>query len=174
MLDSAAESAGPAGEAAPVPSAEEYQALLEEKAGVYDQLIRLKAEFENYRKRVDREKPGCIAHGKEEALAKLLPLYDVLLTAHDSIERHGQGSSTGELKRGLEMIFQEFTKLFKAEGVETIPAVGQRYDFNLHEALGQVAGSEHEEGVVVEELQRGYTLGGKVLRAAKVRVAGPK
>jgi len=150
------------------------EALEAEKKQYFEQLLRLKADYENYRKRVDREKPELIRHGKTELLEKMIPLYDVLLSAHDQIARRagdGEGAAADELVRGLEMIFQEFTKLFKAEGVCAIAAVGERYDFDRHEVLGQVETDEYDEGVVVEELQRGYLIGGRVFRAAKVRIA---
>jgi len=160
-------------EAEPVDSvAGEFEKLEAEKTKYYDQLLRLKAEFENFRKRVDREKPELIHHGKRDVLEKMLPLYDVLLAAHDQVAQ--TDGAEGELVRGLEMIFQEFTKLFEAEGVGVIASVGERYDFDRHEVLGQVETDEYAEGIVVEELQRGYLIGGKVARAAKVRVAKKK
>ncbi len=153
-------------------SAPDVGALEAEKKKYYDQLLHLKAEYENYRKRVDREKPEFIRHGKLEVLEKMIPLYDVLLAAHDQIATSDGGE--GELVRGLEMIFQEFTKLFEAEGVAVIASVGENYDFDRHEVLGQVETDEVAEGIVVEELQRGYLIDGKVLRAAKVRIAKKK
>ena len=162
------DASAPASATASVPAS--LAQLEEERRRYFDQLLRLKAEFENYRKRVDREKPEWVRYGKRELLERLIPLYDVLLDAHDQVARHADGAA-GELARGLEMIFSEFTKLFKAEGIETIPTVGERYDFDRHEVLGQVESDECDEGVVVEELQRGYLIGGKTLRAAKVRVS---
>ena len=147
----------------------------DEARRLYDQLLRLKAEFENYRKRVDREKPDLVRLGKLELIEKLLPLYDVLNAAHLQVARHSEGEAlpAGELIRGLEMIFKQFAKLFEAEGVCAIECVGKPYDFDRHEVMGQVETSEAPEGTVVEELQRGYTLGGRTLRPAKVRVAAP-
>lgn len=156
-------------------ASEELSAALEAKEkevqSLYDQLLRLKAEFENFRKRVDRERPEWIQQGKVSLLERLLPLYDVLLSAHEHVVRSQDGGDGGELARGLELIFKEFTKLFEAEGVRVIETVGQPYDFNLHEALGHVETDEYPDGVVAAELQRGYTLQGKVLRPAKVHIA---
>lgn len=164
-----------------VPSAEpsaELSAKLAAKEAeakdFYDQLLRLKAEFENYRKRVDREKPELVRYGRTQLLSRLLPLYDVLLAAHEQVVRHAelaQDGAAAELTRGLEMIFKEFTRLFESEGVAVIESAGKPYDFNLHEVLGQAEGTDAPSGTVVEELQRGYTLDGKTLRPAKVRVA---
>ena len=159
-------------EAKTVPAAPTIEELEAEKKKYFDQLLRLKAEFENYRKRVDREKPEFIRHGKREILERMIPLYDVLSAAHDQIAEADGAES--ELVRGLEMIFKEFTKLFEAEGVAVIASLGQAYDFDRHEVLGQVETDEAAEGVVVEEIQRGYLINGKVLRAAKVRIAKKK
>ncbi|MDE2293087.1 MAG: nucleotide exchange factor GrpE [Elusimicrobia bacterium] len=166
--------------APPSPEADEAARKLaaaeQETRLLYDQLIRLKAEFENYRKRVDREKPELVRHGKSELIERLLPLYDVLNAAHAQVARHAEGElpSAQELVRGLELIFKEFARLFEAEGVAAIECVGKPYDFDRHEVMGQVESDGQPEGTVVEELQRGYTLGGRTLRAAKVRVAVPK
>lgn len=148
-----------------------------EREGLFQQLLRLKAEFENYRKRVDREKPELVRHGRVQLLERLLPLYDVLLAAHQEVVRQsesGDGGAVGELARGLEMIFKEFTKLFQSEGVAVIESVGRPYDFERHEVLGSVETGDHPDGTVVEELQKGYLLDGRVLRPAKVRVARKK
>ncbi|MBI5201563.1 MAG: nucleotide exchange factor GrpE [Elusimicrobia bacterium] len=136
----------------------------------YDQLLKLKAEFENYRKRVDRERPEWIQSGRSSLLDKLLPLYDVLLQAHEQVQK----APVDDLTKGLELIFKEFTKLFESEGVTPVETVGKPYDYNQHEALGFVETDEWQEGTVVEELQRGYLLKGKVLRPARVRVAKAK
>ncbi|MBI5598057.1 MAG: nucleotide exchange factor GrpE [Elusimicrobia bacterium] len=168
----------PAEAQAPAEQPEAVQRLAaaeEEGRRLYDQLLRLKAEFENYRKRVDREKPELVRLGKLELIEKLLPLHDVLNAAHLQVAQSADGSAlpAAELIRGLEMIFKEFAKLFEAEGVSAIEAVGKPYDFDRHEVMGQVETAEAPEGTVVEELQRGYTLGGRTLRPAKVRVAAP-
>ncbi|TPW21179.1 MAG: molecular chaperone GrpE [Elusimicrobia bacterium] len=168
------EAAVPA-DAAPDEASRRLAAAEEESRQLLDQLIRLKAEFENYRKRVDREKPELVRHGKTGLIERLLPLYDTLIEAHQQVARAGgEKESAGELTRGLELIFKEFAKLFEAEGVSVIECVGKPYDFDRHEALGQEETDEHPEGTVVAELQRGYMLGGKTLRHAKVRVAAPK
>lgn len=157
-------------------AARRLAAAEEESKQLLDQLIRFKAEFENYRKRVDREKPELVRLGRSDLIERLLPLYDVLTSAHQQVARaaDGEPASAAELTRGLEMIFKEFAKLFEAEGVSAIECLGKPYDFDRHEAMGQVETDEAPEGTVVEELQRGYTFGGKTLRHAKVRVAAPK
>lgn len=165
--EAAAEAA--AAGAAPAPQAAEPGA---DNKALLDQLMRLKAEFENYRKRVDRDRPQWERAGKGRLLEKLLPLYDVLLSAHEQVVRRAERpEGTAELAKGLELIFKEFTKLFEAEGVAAISSVGKPYDFNLHEVLGHVETAEAPEGTVVDEVARGYMLEGRVLRPARVRIA---
>lgn len=163
-------------EAAPraVPEAEK------KAADYYDQLVRLKAEFENYRKRVEREKPELVRWGKAELLLKLIPLYDVLLHAHahvNSIMSRDKAACSGpteELCKGLEITFREFSKVFESEGIKVMETIGRPYDPMLHEVMGTVESDNSQDGTVVEELQRGFTVEGKILRPARVRIAKNK
>ncbi len=152
-------------------SEEQAQAPAAAEPDYYDQLLRLKAEFENYRKRVDREKPEWIQLGRAALLDRLLPLYDVLSKAHEQVLKASAAEQSKDLVEGLELIFKEFTKIFESEGVAAIEAIGKPYHHDLHEVLGFIETNERPEGEVVEELQRGYTLHGKVLRPARVRIA---
>ena len=169
------EPVAPAEQEAAKPASAAAQATPAEaaKPDYYEQLLRLKAEFENYRKRMDRERPEWIQLGKAGLLDSLLPLYDLLLQAHDQITNGQTAGADADIAKGLELIFKEFTKVFEAEGVRTIESVGKPYHYDLHEALGAVETDEHPEGTVVDELQRGYIVKGKVLRPARVRIAKP-
>ena len=133
----------------------------------YGQLLKLKAEFENYRKRVDREKPEWLALGRAGTLAKLLPLYDLMKHAHAEVIA---GHADTPLAKGLEAIFKEFEKIFKEEGVAEIDPAGRPFDPHYHEAFGFADKPGVEEGAVAETLQSGFMLGDKVLRTAKVRL----
>ena len=140
----------------------------EKEPDYFDQLLRLKAEFENFRKRTDREKPEFFKMGRAEVVAKLLPIYDVLRQAHqDVIASHNDAP----LAKGMEGIFKEFEKLFKEEGVTVMDPIGKPYDALKHEVLGTAPESEEPEGTVVDVLQTGFMLEDKVLRTAKVRIA---
>ncbi|MDX6769613.1 MAG: nucleotide exchange factor GrpE [Elusimicrobiota bacterium] len=132
-----------------------------------DQLLRLKAEFENYRKRVDREKPDFVRLGRAEVLAKLLPLHDVLRHAHQEVRA---GHADSPLAKGMDAIFREFEKIFREEGVTVLEPVGKPFDPHYHEALGVVDKPGFDEDSVAEVLQAGFLLGDKVLRTAKVRL----
>jgi molecular chaperone GrpE len=136
----------------------------------YDQLLRLKADFENYRKRVERERPELMRYGKAELVSKLLPLYDMLLQAHAHITAAGGNGAQGDLVKGLEMIFREFTRLFEAEGIRPMETVGKPYDPMACEIMGVVETDEAGDGRVVDELQKGFYYGDKVLRPARVRI----
>lgn len=140
----------------------------------YDQLLRLQADFENYRKRVEREKPELIKYGKAEMLIKLLPLYDMLLAAHGHVNTAMDGAGSEEVLKGLEMIFKEFSRLFEAEGLRPMDPVGKPYDPMASEILGVVDGDDSNDGLVVEELQKGFFYGDKILRPARVKIAKKK
>ena len=134
----------------------------------YGQLLRLKAEFENYRKRVDREKPEWFKQGRAEVAAKLLPLYDLVRHAHEDVKKSGHGDTP--LEKGMDAIFKEYAKLFKEEGVTELDPLGKPFDPHYHEAFGFVDKPGFEEGSVADVLQSGFMLGDKVLRTAKVRL----
>lgn len=133
----------------------------------YDQLLRLKAEFENYRKRVDREKPEWFKLGRAEVAAKLLPLYDLLRHAHQEVS---SGHADTPLAKGMDAIFREYEKLFREEGVTQTDPLGKPFDPHTQEAFGFTDKPGYEEGAVAEVLQPGFLLGDKVLRTAKVRL----
>ncbi len=133
----------------------------------FGQLLRLKAEFENYRKRVDREKPEWFKSGRGEVLSKLLPLFDLLKHAHQEVLT---GHADTPLAKGMDAIFREFDKLFKEEGVTRVDPLGKPFDPHYHEAFGFVDKPGFEEGAVADVLQAGYLLDEKVLRTAKVRL----
>lgn len=154
--ESAAEGAG-AGSPVEAPQPPDY----------YDQLLRLKAEFENYRRRVDREKPQWFARGRAEVAAKLLPLYDLVRHAHEDVKA---GQADTPLAKGMDAIFKEYEKLFREEGVSKMEPLGKPFDPNYHEAFGFVDKPGFEEGDVADVLQAGFLLGDKVLRTAKVRI----
>jgi molecular chaperone GrpE len=133
----------------------------------YDQLLRLKAEFENYRERTEKEKHTHRLWGKEEILLKQINLLDVIEQAHQSIKNNASPES---IMQGLELIKIEFAKMLSSEGIKEVESNGQKFDPNIHEALEHVA-SEEEEGKILDVLQKGYSFNGRVIRPARVRVA---
>ncbi|MDR2616314.1 MAG: nucleotide exchange factor GrpE [Endomicrobium sp.] len=131
----------------------------------YDQLVRLKADFENYRRRSEKEKKDYLDWGKEKILIKQIDIADVLQQALKSAKA---GNNIESVVVGLEMINKEFSKMLKDEGVEEI--VCEKFDPNICEALDTVV-SEQEDGKVLEVYQKGYKMNGKLIRTAKVKVA---
>ena len=140
----------------------------------YNQLLRLQADFENYRKRVEKERPELIKYGKADILIRLLPLYDLLLAAHNHINSAREGGGSEDVLKGLEMIFKEFSKVFEAEGLRPMEPVGKPYDPMASEILGVVEGTDENDGLVTEELQKGFYYGEKILRPARVKIAKKK
>lgn len=152
----------------------ELEAQKKLAADYYNQLLRLQADFENYRKRLDKEKPELIRWGKAEMLLQLLPLYDQVLAAHAHINQAREKDSKDETLKGLDMIFKEFSRVFEAEGVRAIEPVGKPYDPMAAEILGVVDGDEANDGLVAEELQKGFYYRDKILRPARVKIVKKK
>lgn len=141
----------------------------QDKAAQYfGQLVRLQADFENYRKRVEKEKPELINFGKTEVILSFLSLYDVLLKAKKQVE--DKNASIENIKQGLKMIFEEFAKVFKAQGVEIISAKGKPYDAMTQEVITTIPCKPEDDGLVLEEISSGVKMGDRVIRPAQVVV----
>ena len=143
--------------------------LAEKEAHIADlkgEVLRIKADAENYKKRMRKEKEEFALFANEKILKELIHI-------KDNLERAlAADNPTAEtLREGVEMILKQFTALMEKEKVEAIEATGKPFDPNLHEALCRVETHEHEENTVTEEYSRGYTLNGRILRPAKVVVA---
>lgn len=140
-----------------------------EKANLYlEQLVRLQADFENYRKRVEKEKPELINFGKTEVLLSFLSLYDVLLKAKKQVE--DKNANIEHIRQGLKMIFEEFAKVFKSQGVQIITAKGKPYDPMTQEVITTIPCAPKDDGLVLEEISSGVKMGDRVIRPAQVVV----
>lgn len=136
-------------------------------AEYYDQLLRLKAEFDNYRKRVEREKIEARRWGKEEIVLRLVSLMDVMEQAEAAAHKSPDLKS---VVLGLDMLYGEFKRLLKEEGLEEIPAeVGGGYNTDWHEAVETV--DNGDEGKILNVLQKGYKFQGGLFRPARVRIS---
>ena len=133
----------------------------------YDQLLRLKADFENFRRRTEKEKQDFLNWGREKILIKQISIYDVFEQALQSVKT---GKNLDSIMVGLDMIHKEFAKMLKEEGVEKIECLDKKFDPHFCDALAYVE-SDKEEGTVLEVYQPGYKFNGKLMRAAKVKVA---
>ena len=133
-----------------------------------DHLRRLQAEFDNYRKRVDRELATHEERIVDHVLLDLLPVFDNMQRA---FANHSDGEEPARFIDGMERIFAQFAELLKQHDVAPIDAVGEAFDPQFHEALLVVA-SDRPKNVVVEEFERGYRRQDRVLRPSKVKVSG--
>jgi molecular chaperone GrpE len=132
-----------------------------------DRVLRLQAEFENYKKRAARENEVVRESASAELLLKLLPVIDDFDMALMHMDLHKKDDAGKEFMRGMELIYAKLLDTLKKEGVEEMNALGEKFDPYKHDALRH---GEGEDGKVVEVVQKGYTLKGKVLRHAKVVV----
>lgn len=142
-----------------------HQQLTAEK----DKYVRLLAEFDNARKRQQREREELIKYAHEEVIVESLKLYDDLSRSLAAFKANGQIDAN--LLKGLEMVFNNFKGLMDKYAVKPIEALGKPFDHNCHEVLMQQETAEFPDGVVMEVFEQGYTLGGRVVRTAKVKVA---
>jgi molecular chaperone GrpE len=135
-----------------------------------DQLQRLKAEFNNYRKRVEKEREEYYSLAKGRVILNLLPVMDDL----ERMVQYSKGKSD-HLTRGIELVFQKMRSILISEGLEEINPVEKPFDPSFHEALGLVETGPDKDGLVVDECERGYMLDGRLLRTSRVRVGnGPQ
>ena len=131
----------------------------------HDQLLRLAAEYDNFRKRSAKEKDSAYTNGKADTLAKLLPVYDNLERALN------QPTEDAAYKKGVEMTMNELVKIFTGLGVEIFGNVGDGFDPNLHNAVMHIDSEELGENVIAQVFQKGFKIGEKVVRFAMVQVA---
>ncbi|HWO00909.1 MAG TPA: nucleotide exchange factor GrpE [Blastocatellia bacterium] len=148
---------------------EQIDTLTREKAALYDQLLRRTAEFENYRRRLDRDRTDAYQRARVEVLLEFLPVVDNFERALSSLE--SSGGDAEALHKGVELIHKQFKDALTKFGLEPIDAIGRTFDPHLHEAVTIEATDKHEENTVLEEFQRGYKIGDKLLRPSKVKVA---
>jgi molecular chaperone GrpE len=131
-----------------------------------DHLQRMKAEFDNYRKRVERERAELEARAKGDLCKQLLPIIDDLERALAHADNNPKG-----LSAGLELVYKNLRLLLEREGVTRVHAVGERFDPHIHEAVMVESKPSGRGETVTEEIQRGYMHKGRLLRPAKVKVS---
>lgn len=169
LSNGGAEPATAEAEAAPAEAAGESSPLQDEIASLKDQLLRARAEFDNYRKRTAREVERIRKTAAESLIHELLSVVDNLELAL----KHGDGNKDA-LAEGVGLVHKQILDVLERNGLEKIDALGKRFDPNVHEAVAQSASDEVEADHVIDEFQRGYRLGGQILRPSKVLVSrGP-
>lgn len=143
----------------------ERDQLAGEKAELQDRFLRRQAEFENYRRRIDRERSEFAQYAASEAVSAMLPILD------DFERALKQDTSDREYQRGTELIYQHLLEALKKLGLEPITSAGQPFDPYVHQAIDRVETDQAEDQTVLEAYQPGYNFKGRLLRPAMVRVA---
>ncbi len=147
---------------------DDFARVCAERDTYVDHLQRLKAEFDNYRKRVQRDEEQLRLRAAEAVVESLLPVMDNMGRALDAAARHEEG----QLIAGLELVAGQLRATLEGHGLQEVPVEpGALFDPNIHEAVLAQPSDEHEEGTVTQVLERGYLLHGRLLRPAKVIVA---
>jgi molecular chaperone GrpE len=148
--------------------ADESSDLKAERDRYYDLLLRKTAEFENYRKRVEKERRETIENAAADLIEELLPVIDNLERA---LEADVTDEGVESYRKGVEIIHKQLIDLLRKRGVTPIDALGADFDPHFHQAVAHEPSAGHREGEVIEEFRRGYMLGDRLLRPAMVKVA---
>lgn len=136
-----------------------------------DMLQRLQAEFENYKKRTEKEKEQILHYAKEKIFQDVLPFLDSFREAVKSVDEANKDSKAVENSvKGIKLLYGQFMDFMMRNGIQEISAVNSKFDPMLHDCLLQEMDTSKEDGVVIEEFQKGYLFNGKVLRHSKVKV----
>ena len=139
--------------------------LRRERDALQDRLLRTAAEFDNYRKRMDRERRDLAEYTAGEAIKDLLPIID-------NLERALQAPAQDDpLRKGVELIHKQMLEILRRRGVTPIEALGADFDPHFHQAVSYEPASGRREGEIIEEYGRGYLLGDRLLRPSMVKVA---
>jgi len=150
---------------------EREEKLVSENQILCDQLLRRQAEFENLRRRFERDRKEIYARIKADLLIDLLPILDNFERALQSQSMPGTTDMAESLRLGIELIYKQFKDVLARLGLEQIEALGKPFDPHLHEALATEESETHEDQIIIEEMQRGYRLNNRLLRPARVKVA---
>lgn len=140
--------------------------LRRDKDALQDRLLRLAAEFDNYRKRVDRDRKDQADAAAARAVEDLLPIIDDLERALEA-----PAGDSNSYRQGVELIHRQMMELLRRRGVTPFDSVGTDFNPQVHQAVAHEVSPEHREGEVIAELRRGYKLGDRLLRPAMVKVA---
>ena len=146
---------------------EEVATLKEEKKELNDKFLRLYSEFDNYKKRTQKEKIDLIGTASERVIKEILPVLDDFERA---IHANAKTDDINQVKEGFELIYHKFHQILKMNNVEEIPAKGEMFDTDYHEAIAHVPAPEEEKGKVIDVSQKGYKIKDKVIRYPKVIV----
>lgn len=145
-----------------------FDALQEKAEETMQRLLRAQADLDNFRRRTRQEKAEAAKYGALSLIQNLLPVLDNFERALVSTENNDDFAA---LKQGIEMVYRQLLQALEQEGLKVIEAIGEPFNPEFHQAVMQVESEEHEEGIVVEEMQKGYILADRVVRASMVKVS---
>ena len=148
------------------------ESLRQERDELHERLLRVTAEFENYRKRTDRERREHAEYAATDLIRDLLPIVDdferALAAPIDATADAGQAAT---FRQGVELIRRQLAEVLRRRGVESLEVIGQDFDPQWHEAIASDPVDGHREGEITAEVRRGYRIGPRLIRAAMVKVA---
>lgn len=150
-------------------SCEETPATETTEPDYREQYVRLYAEFDNYRKRTEREKAALIAYGKKDFAVKMLPMYEVLLRQQQALQSKKEQDPKA-LQDGMRMILTELNKAFSAEGIQKMDVLDKPYNPQTQEVVATIPAPAEKDGLVIDEVKMGFMMNGQVLRPAGVVV----
>ena len=146
---------------------DEVRALRQERDELQDRLLRSAAEFDNYRKRTDRERRELSDAVSADVISDLLPVLDDMERALAAADE----TPSASMRAGLELIHKQFLEALRRRGAEPVESVGQDFDPTWHEALSTEPAGDRRDGEIVQEVRRGYRIGSRLIRPALVKVA---
>jgi molecular chaperone GrpE len=146
----------------------EIEALQAQVRSEHDMYLRSLADFDNYRRRTEREVAGAVQRGKRDLILAFLEVVDSFDRALQQV-----GDASTSLVEGLEAVHRKTLGMLETQGVTPYNSVGETFNPALHEAVASIPSTQYAPGVVVDELERGYRAGDAVLRPARVRVSAP-
>lgn len=147
---------------------EKYNNKVAEYEELMNRYVRLQADFNNFRKRTEKEKESSYQFATQEIIASLLPVMDNFERA---LKVDVKETNVENLYKGVEMVYKQLFESLQANGLEEINAVGEKFDPNYHHAVAQEESEEHEENVVIEVFLKGYKVKDKVIRPSMVKVS---
>ncbi|MBN8236686.1 nucleotide exchange factor GrpE [Halobacillus kuroshimensis] len=145
----------------------ETEQLRQEKEELNNRLVRLQADYDNFRRRTQKEKEADRKYRSQSLIEELIPALDNFDRA---LQVEVDSDAAKNLANGMKMVYDQFKSALEKEGVEVIPAQGEEFDPHLHQAVMQVEDENYESNIVVEELQKGYRLKDRVIRPSMVKV----
>ena len=141
----------------------ELEQAQQEAKDARDEMLRMRAETDNLRKRLQKEKLDSVQFANERLIKQLIPIFENLDRALKAPD-----TNVESLKEGVKLTSDQALALFKKENVEPIQAVGEPFDPSIHEVLSQMESADHDENTIIEEYSKGYTMNGRVLLPSKV------